>query len=59
MVDKLMHIPIDDKQNYPFRRLQLVVESLDTQIKEPTDQNSLKVPKIVKKTNEKNVDIKL
>ena len=54
-----MHLPIDDRQNYPFRRLQLVVKSLDTQIKGPIDQNSLKVPKIVKKTNEKNVDIKL
>ena len=27
MVDKLMHIPNNDKQFYPFCRLQLVVET--------------------------------
>ena len=28
MADKLMYIPNDDKQNYPFCILQLVVEML-------------------------------
>ena len=27
MADKLLYIPNDDKQNYPFCRLQLVVET--------------------------------
>ena len=27
MADKLMYIPSDDTQNYPFCRLQLVVET--------------------------------
>ena len=30
MVDKLMYIPNDNKQNYPFYRLQLVVETVKT-----------------------------
>ena len=29
MVDKFMYIPNGDKQNYPFCRLQLVVETLN------------------------------
>ncbi len=32
----------DDKQNYTFCRLQLVVKRLDTQLNEPTNQNSEK-----------------
>ena len=28
MADELMYIPNDDKQNYPFCRLQLVFETL-------------------------------
>ena len=44
MADKVMYIPNDDTQNYPFCRLQLVVETLDTQLNEPTNQNPLKVP---------------
>ena len=51
MSDKLIYIHNDDTQNYPFSRLQLVVEMfvkcLKTQPNEPTNQNS-KVPKIVK-----------
>ena len=27
MADKIMYIPNDDKQTYPFRRLKLVVET--------------------------------
>ena len=29
MADKLMYIPNDDTQNYPFCRLKLVVETLN------------------------------
>ena len=50
MADKLMYIPNADTQNYPFCRLQLVV---DTQLKESTNQNELKVPKVVRPTNKK------
>ena len=50
MAFKLMYIPNDYTQNYPFCRLQLVVE---TQINELTNQNSIKVPKVVKTTNKK------
>ena len=35
MADKLMYIPYDDTQNYPFFRLQAI------------NQNSIKVPKVV------------
>ena len=45
MADKYLYIPLDDTQNYPFCRLQLVVESLETQLNRPTNQNSLKFSK--------------
>ena len=51
MADKL--IPNDDTQVSPFCILQLVVETLDTQLNEPTNQNSIKVPKVVMPTNKK------
>ena len=35
MADKLMYIPTDDTQNYPFCRLELVVETF-----EHSNQNS-------------------
>ena len=54
MADKLTYIPNDDTQNYPFCGLQLVVETLNTQLNEPNNQSSVKVPKIVKLTNKKN-----
>ena len=46
MADKLIYIPneYDDTQNYTFCKLQLVVEPMDTQLIEPTNQNSIKVP---------------
>ena len=47
-----MYIHNDDTQNYPSE-LQLVFENLDTQLNEPTNQNTLKVPKVVKPTNKK------
>ena len=48
MADKLMYMPNNDTQKYTFCRLKLVVE---TQLNEPTNQNPLKVPIIVKPTN--------
>ena len=48
MADKLVYIPNNDSQNYSFCNLQLVVETLDTQFKETTNQNFIKVPKVVK-----------
>ena len=33
MADKLMYIPNDDTNNYPFCRLKLLVQSLDTHVK--------------------------
>ena len=45
MSDKLIYIPNDNTQNYPFFRLQLVVEKLNTQLNELTNQNLVKVPK--------------
>ena len=56
-----MYISNVDTQNYPFHRLQLVVEiRLGTQISEQTNKNSIKVPKIVnsqriRKRNYKNL----
>ena len=38
-----MYSPNDDTQNYPFCRLHLEIE--------PTNQNSTKVPKVVRPTN--------
>ena len=40
-------MPNDDTENYPFCRLQLVV---DTQLNEPTNKDLIKVPKVVKPT---------
>ena len=40
-------------QNYPICRLQVVVERLDPQLNELTNENSIKVPQVVKPTNEK------
>ena len=45
MADKLMYIFNDNTQNYPFCRLQLLVKRLDTQLNEPTNQNSTDVRK--------------
>ena len=56
MADKLMSISNNDKQNYPFCRLKLVVEflkRLNIQLNESTNQNSLKLPKVVKPKNKK------
>ena len=55
MSNELMYIPNDDKQNYPFCKLKLVFETLDTQNNEPTNQNQ--VPKVDKPTNKKNIKL--
>ncbi len=39
MADKMMYIPNDDKQNYSFCRLQLVVETFEHPTQELTNQN--------------------
>ena len=36
MADKLIYILNDDTQNYPFCKLKLVVETLDTQLNKTT-----------------------
>ena len=45
MANKLMYIPNDDTQNYPFCSLQLVVEAFKSKIH--------KSPKVVKPTDKK------
>ena len=52
-----MYIPNNDAQNKPYCRLQLVVECYDTQIDELTNQNLMKVLKVVKPMNKKNIII--
>ena len=51
MADKLMYIPYGDTHNYPFSRLQLVVERFGHSLNKPTNENSIKIPKLVKLTN--------
>ena len=46
MGNKLMQIPNDDSQNYPLCKLLLAVNEL-------INQNSLKIPKVVKPRNKK------
>ena len=58
MADTLMYTPIDvdDTQNYPFCKLQLVVETFWT-LNKSTNQNSVKVPKDVKSRNKKTLGL--
>ena len=49
MVDQLIYIPNDDTQNYPFCRLYEWVKH--TQLNKPTNQNPLKVRKVVAPTS--------
>ena len=51
MADKLMYIPNDKTQNYPFCRLKLVVETFGNLTS--SYQISLKVPLVFKPTNKK------
>ena len=50
---QLMYIPNDDTQSFPFCKLQLFIETFGHSLNESTNQNSLKVPKVVKPTNQK------
>ena len=56
MADKLMYIPNDDEQNYPFCTLQWLI-FLDTQRNEPTNQNTTKILKLFDQTNNKTLVI--
>ena len=51
MADKLIYIHNDDSQNYPFCSVKLVVKMFE--LNKPTNQNSEKVPKVVKPSNKK------
>ena len=53
MADKFLYILNNNTQNYPFCRLKLVVETFE--LSKPTNENSGKIPKIVKQTNKKTV----
>ena len=48
-----MCITNDDTQNYSFCSLQLVAKTLHTQLNEPNNQISIKVPKVVKPMKKK------
>ena len=52
MADKWMYISNDGIHNYHFCSLQLVVETLTTQLDLPTNKNCIKVHKVVNPTNE-------
>ena len=49
MAEKLMYIPNANTQNCPFYKLQLVIETFGHSTNQPTNQNSIKVPQIVRK----------
>ena len=46
--DKIMYDPNDVRLNYPFYRLQLYVERLETHLNEPTNQNLIKAYQVFK-----------
>ena len=46
MYDKLIYITNDEKQNYPICRSRLLVEKFGHSGLEPTNQDSIKVPKV-------------
>ena len=48
----------DDLQNYPFCKIQLLVETFGTQLNEPTNTNSIKVPKIVNPMHKQTLNLK-
>ena len=49
MANKLMYIPNEDTQNNPFCRLILEFETFGHFNKEPTNQKSIKDPKVTEK----------
>ena len=53
MADELIYIPNDDIQNYPFGRLQLVVETFGHSNKLTNQSKFTIIPKVVKPTNKK------
>ncbi len=48
-----MYIPNNVEQNYPSVVYNKWLNRLDNQLNEPTNQNSIKVPTVVKPTNKK------
>ena len=54
-----MYIPNDDTQIAPSVYHYKWLKSLDTQLYEPTNQNLMKVTKVVRPTNKKNDTLKL
>ena len=57
MTDKLMYISNDDTQNYPSVEYNQWLKRLYTKLNEPTNQNIMKVPKVIETTNGKSKDI--
>ena len=53
MANKLMYIPNVHTQITPSVDYNQWLKGLDTQLNKPTNQNPLKVPKVVKSTNKK------
>ena len=59
MAEKLMYIPMMFHKIAPSVDYCKWLKRLGTQLNEPTNQSSLKMPKFVKPTNKKKVIIKL
>ena len=53
MADKKMYIPNEDTKNYPSVDYNNWLKSLETQLNEPNNQNSVKVLKVVKPISKK------
>ena len=53
MADKLLFIPIDDTKITPSVDHNKWLKRLDTQLNEPTNQNSIIIQKVVEPTNNK------
>ena len=55
MADKLLYIPNDDRQNYPFCRLKLFVETFEHSTWWSNQLYFTEIPKIDKPTNKKSL----
>ena len=55
MADKFMNISNDYAHNHSFCSLQLVVETLATQLNKPTNQNLIKVNKVIRASNKERI----
>ena len=53
MANKLIYIPNNDTQKYPFCRLQSVIETIGHSTKWTNQSKFIKVPKVVKPTIKK------